>query len=66
MTTALQKANQNYDTLRNEHGVVDTRFYIGEISDCTPTGFAEEANLVMDAYMNNDVSEVTFNDANPA
>lgn len=63
MTTELEKLNQNYEQLRAECGLMDTRFYIGEISDSTPEQFAKEANLVMEAYMGNNTTVVEFNDS---
>jgi len=63
MSSALDKLDKNYELVKSERGVTDTRYYIGEIKECTPEQFAEEANIVLDAYISGDVSPLRFNDS---
>ena len=63
MTSALEKLDRNYELVKSKKGVTDTHFYIGEIKECTPEQFAEEVNIVLDAYISGKVSPLCFGDA---
>ncbi len=63
MSSALDKLDRNYQLVKDTRGVTDTRYYIGEIKECTPEQFAEEANIVLDAYISGNVSPLRFNDS---
>lgn len=63
MSSALDQLNKNYELVKTEHGVTDTRYCIGEIKDCTPEQFAVGANIVLEAYISNKVSPLSFNDS---
>lgn len=63
MSSALEKLDRNYELVKSTRGVTDTRYYIGEIKECTPERFAEEANIVLDAYIDGKVSPLHFSDA---
>ena len=62
MSSALDKLDSNYELVKKQHGVTDTRYYIGEIKECTPEQFAEEANIVLEAYISGKVSPLRFDD----
>lgn len=63
MSSALAKLDSNYELVKSQRGVTDTRYYVGEIKDCTPEQFAEEANTVLEAYIEGKVSPLRFDDA---
>ena len=62
MPSQLKRLDENFEALK-QTGITDARFYIGEISETTAEQFAEEANLVIGAYLSGKVKEVRWDDS---
>ena len=62
MSEIMRKLDENYEILKRDKGVIDTRYYVGEIKDSKPEDFAREANVVLEEYIAGRVKRVELED----
>lgn len=63
--TETAKLQARFERLK-DNGLVDLKFYTGEVSEATPESFCKEANELLDAIEAGKARRFTFGDSSHA